>query len=278
VTWHSLRVESAAHREEAMAALFAAGAQGVQEMGSALATSFPDESGARAAMAAVMAVDPVATCNIEPTAPVDWSVAWRDHAKLVTLGTLTIAPPWLADGLDPDRAIVIDPGMAFGTGDHASTRGAVMLLQGVLRPGVTVADLGSGSAVLSIAAAKLGASRVWAIEVDPEAQGNAEANVARNDVAGVVHLLEGDASVLLPAVAPVDLITANIISAVIKQLMPAMAAALSPGGFAVLAGILDSEKDEMIDCLRGTGWTIRNTFVEEEWWSALVQRPSQHSS
>ena len=278
MTWYSLRVESAEHRDEAMAALFAAGAQGVQEVGSVLATSFPDEPGARAAVAAVMAVDPVATWNIEPTAPVDWSVAWRDHAKLVTLGSLVIAPPWLSEGLDPARTIVIDPGMAFGTGDHASTRGAVMLLQEAMQPGVTVADLGSGSAVLSIAAAKLGASRVWAIEVDPEAQGNAEENVARNDATGVVHLLEGDASVLLPVVASVDVITANIISSVIKELLPAMAEALNPGGFAVLAGILDSEKDEMVDFLRSTGWTLRNAYVEEEWWSALVQRPSQHSS
>lgn len=278
MTWYSLRVESADHREEAMAALFAAGAQGVQEVGSALATSFPDESGARAAVAAVIAVDPVATWNIEPTAPVDWSVAWRDHAKLVTLGSLVIAPPWLADGLDPARSIVIDPGMAFGTGDHASTRGATMLLQEVIRPGATVADLGSGSAVLSIAAAKLGASRVWAIELDPEAQGNAEENVERNGVVGVVHLLEGDASVLLPVVAPVDVITANIISSVIRELLPAMGEALNAGGFAVLAGILTSESGEMVDFLRTSGWTLRNTYVEEEWWSALVQRPSQHSS
>jgi ribosomal protein L11 methyltransferase len=278
VTWYSLRVESAAHRDEAMAALFAAGAQGVEEVGSALATSFPDEAGARAALAAVMAVDSAAACNIEPTDSLDWSVAWRDHARLVTLGSLVIAPPWLAEDLDPVTSIVIDPGMAFGTGDHASTRGAVLMLQEAMREGMTVADLGSGSAVLSIAAAKLGASRVWAIEVDPEAQGNAGENVVRNDVAGVVHLLEGDASVLLPIVAPVDVITANIISSVIRELLPGMAAALNPGGFAVLAGILDSEKDEMIDFLRRTGWTLRNTYVEEEWWSALVQRPSQHSS
>ena len=181
VTWYSLRVESAAHRDEAMAALFAAGAQGVEEVGPALVTSFPDEAGARAALAAVLAVDSAAACNIEPTDSMDWSEAWRDHARRVTLGSLMIAPPWLAADLDPGSTIVIDPGMAFGTGDHASTRGAVLMLLEALREGMTVADLGSGSAVLSIAAAKLGASRVWAIEVDPEAQGNAEENVVRNE-------------------------------------------------------------------------------------------------
>jgi ribosomal protein L11 methyltransferase len=278
VTWFSLRVESSAHRDEAIAALFAAGAQGVHEDGAALATSFPDEAGARAAAQAVHAVDPVATFDIQPATPVDWSTAWRDHARVVTLGGLSMAPPWLAAGLDPDRTIVIDPGMAFGTGDHASTRGAVLMLQEAIRPGVTVADLGSGSAVLSIAAAKLGASRVWAIEIDSEAQGNAAENVERNDVGDVVHLLEGDASVLLPIVAPVDVITANIISSVIGELLPSMMNALNPGGLAVLSGILESESAGMTDVLRRAHWTLRNTYVEEEWWSALVQRPWRRSS
>jgi ribosomal protein L11 methylase PrmA len=79
---------------------------------------------------------------------------------------------------------VIDPGMAFGTGDHPTTRGVVRLMQGAVRPGDLVADLGAGSAVLSIAAIKLGAARAAAIEFDPDAIGNAEENVARNGAPG----------------------------------------------------------------------------------------------
>jgi ribosomal protein L11 methyltransferase len=278
VTWFSLRVESATHRDEAVAALFAAGAQGVHEDGAALVTSFPDEAGARAAGAAALAVDPTATFDVRPAIAVDWSTAWRDHAKLITLGSLTVGPPWLAGGLDPRRTIVIDPGMAFGTGDHASTRGAVTLLQDVIRDGSTVADLGSGSAILSIAAAKLGASRVWAIEIDPEAQDNAARNVDDNGVGDTVHVLEGDAALLLPLVAPVDVIAANIISSVIVDLLPLMAGALVPDGFAVLAGILDSEHHVVLDALRDGDWELRRTYVEEEWWSALAQRPWRHSS
>lgn len=273
MTWFSLRVESAAHRDAAMAALFAAGAQGVHEDGAALVTSFPDEAGARAAGAAATAVDPSATFDVRPAVAVDWSTAWRDHARLVTLGRLTIGPPWLAAGLDARNTIVIEPGMAFGTGDHASTRGAVVLLQDVVRDGVAVADLGSGSAVLSIAAAKLGAARVWAIEIDPEAQDNAAMNVEDNGVADVVHLLEGDATLLLPLVAPVDLVAANIISSVIVELLPTMADALMPGGFAVLAGILESEHQVVVDAARDGGWELRRTVVEEDWWSVLVQHP-----
>jgi ribosomal protein L11 methyltransferase len=204
---------------------------------------------------------------------VDWSVAWRDQARVVTLGRLAIAPPWMTSDLDEATTIVIDPGMAFGTGDHASTRGAVLLLQEAVKKGVSVADLGSGSAVLSIAAAKLGAARVWAIEIDEEAQANAAENVERNRVSDVVHLLQGDAAALLPIIAPVDVVAANIISSVIVELLPAISAAVRPGGFAILAGILDTEKNEMMDELWRGEWAVRKTHVEEDWWSALVQRP-----
>jgi len=255
-----------------MAALFAAGAQGVHEDGGALVTSFPDERGARAAAAAAQAADPSASCDLWPAVNVDWSRAWRDHTRVVTLGSLTVAPPWLAGGLDRRRTVVIDPGMAFGTGDHASTRGALLLLQDAIRDGSTVADLGSGSAILSIAAAKLGASRVWAIEIDAEAQGNAAANVDENDVGDVVHLLEGDAALLLPLIAPVDVITANIISSVIIEMLPAIGEAITPGGYAVLAGIMESEHDVVVDTLGDNDWQLRRTHVEEEWWSALAQR------
>lgn len=272
MTWFSLRVEPAGQREKAMAALFAAGAQGIHEDGTALVTSFPNEADARAAAAAARVADPSLTFDVSPAVDVDWSRAWRDHVRVVTLGRLTVAPPWMASGLDRRHAVIIDPGMAFGTGDHASTRGALLLLQDAVREGDTVADLGSGSAILSIAAAKLGASRCWAIEIDPEAQGNAAANVDENDVADVVHLLEGDASVLLPLVAPVDVITANIISSVIIELLPALSDAIAPAGFVVVSGVLESEHAVVTDALRDHDWQVRRTHVEEEWWSALAQR------
>lgn len=272
MTWFSLRVEPGSHRDEAIAALFDSGAQGVQEDGNALVTSFPDEGTARAAADAAVAADPGARCDIHRAPAVDWSIAWRAHARVVSSGRFAIAPPWLAEGLDPARTIVIDPGMAFGTGEHGSTRGAARLLESAVREGDVVADLGSGSAVLSILAARLGAARVWAIELDPDAQGNATENVARNHVDDRVQLLTGDAALLLPVVAPVDGLSANILSSVIVELLPAMAQALRPGGWAVLAGIMVSEQDQVRDALRDGEWEVEDTVTEEEWWSALVRR------
>ena len=271
--WISVRVRSDADRAAMLEALFAAGSQGVQEERDALLTHFAPGTDVAAVRASVLAADPRADIEVGLAPVVDWTEAWKDRVGAHTLGDLVVAPPWLADRHDPARTIVIDPGMAFGTGEHATTRGVVRLMQAVLRPGSVVADLGAGSAVLAIAAAKLGAGRVVAIELDEEAIGNAEENVARNGVAGCVIVMQGDAGTLLPLVAPVDVVLANIISSVLVQLLPAIAAALAPGGAAILSGILDEERNAMLSVLATQGWRVTAEDSEDTWWSASIARP-----
>jgi ribosomal protein L11 methyltransferase len=161
--------------------------------------------------------------------------------------------------------------MAFGTGEHATTRGVIRLLERVVQPGDRVADLGTGSAVLAIAAAKLGANRVAAIELDHDAIGNAEENVARNDVADRVTVIEGDAATLLPLVAPVNVITANIISSVLLELLPVMARALAMDGHAILSGILSVEREAMLAAVQAN-WRVDAEDEEDNWWSATISR------
>ena len=259
-------------RDAVADALFALGSQGLQEEGDALLTQFPPGTDVDAIRAALLAADPSADVSIAPAEPVDWTEGWKKLIRAHDLGALTVAPPWLADGLDAARTIVIDPGMAFGTGDHPTTRGVLRLMQSEIRPGDFVADLGAGSAVLSIAAAKLGAARVIAIEFDPEAIGNAEENVRRNGVDDVVRVTQGDAHLLLPLVAPVRVILANIISSVLVSLLPAVSAALPTDGVALLAGILREEREKMIDALSQYGLRVSNEDVEDAWWSATVRR------
>lgn len=272
MSWQSLRIEAGERREEVLAALFAAGAQGVHEDGTALVTHFPSARELEEALASLREVAPGASCETGTTDPTDWSVHWRDKLHAHTVGALTVAPTWLADGLDPARSVIVEPGMAFGTGDHATTRGVLRLMQDVVRPGFVVADLGAGSAILSIAAARLGASRVFAIEYDGDAISNAEENVRRNDVEGVVHVFEGDAHVLLPLVAPLDVVIANIISSVLVELLPSMRAALRADGHAVLSGILVEERASMVDAFGAEGWRILAEDVEDVWLSMTIAK------
>ena len=254
------------------AALFEAGAQGVQETSDALIAHVPDQAMANALLCAALEADPRARVETEPLPNVDWSEQWKRGIHAQTVRTLTIVPPWLADGRDMDRPIVIEPAMAFGTGEHATTRGVVRLLHDVIRDGDRVADLGAGSAVLAIAAVKLGAARVAAIEIDHDAIGNAEENIARNGVADRVSVLEGDAATLLPLVAPVRVITANILSSVLIVLLPVLSASLASDGEAILSGILASERDEMVTELERSGWLIRAEDHEDAWWSTTIAR------
>jgi ribosomal protein L11 methyltransferase len=244
----------------------------VHEDGAALITHFPPGSDVEVLRAAVLAADASADVTIGPAEQVDWTEGWKALIGAHDLGGLAVTPPWLADGRDPARTIVIDPGMAFGTGDHPTTRGVVRLLQGAVRDGDVVADLGAGSAVLAIAAAKLGASRVVAIELDDEAIGNAEENVARNGVADRVTVLCGDAHLLLPLVAPVRVVLANIISSVLVGLLPLIERALAPGGVAILSGILVEERAHMLAALEATGWRVDAEDAEDVWWSARIVR------
>jgi ribosomal protein L11 methyltransferase len=283
VSWIALRITPASNREGVIAALFDAGSQGVQEDGTAVVTHFPPHTEIDDVRASVMTADPRADIAISDAPEVDYS-EWRAAVTVHRVGALVVAPPWLADGLDPRTTIIIDPVMAFGTGEHPTTRGVLRLVQGtplsdrdeekelapVIRAGDVIADLGAGSAVLSIAAAKLGASRVAAIEIDHDSISNAEQNVRTNGVADRVEVLEGDAETLLPLLAPVRVILANIISSVLLQLLPLIRSALTRDGQAILSGILFDEREEMITALNASGWKIENEDREDAWWSVLI--------
>ena len=272
MTWLSVRVTPANDRDAAIAALFAAGAQGVHEDGNALVTHFPPESDSARVSAAVQEADPGADITLGRAPDTDWSEAWKGLLSTQLVGALCVAPPWLAADLDPRTTIVIDPGMAFGTGDHATTRSVIRLMQRLTIRDARVADLGAGSAVLAIAAAKLGARTVTAVELDPDAIGNAMENVDRNGVRDVVHVVEGDATLLLPLLSPVDVILANIVSSVHVELLPVMAKALASNGRAVLSGILRDEQSMITEHLAASGWTVEDEDIEDIWWSATISR------
>jgi ribosomal protein L11 methyltransferase len=267
--WFEIKISGARERNSVIAALFAAGSQAVQEVGSDLVTWLASEDAAEQVRGAITKTDPGAIVAIVAARPQSWN-EWRARVVAHRLGKLTITPPWLAENLDPSHAVVIDPAMAFGTGEHATTRGVIRLMQSISLEGLTVADLGAGSAVLSIAAAKLGARRVVAIEIDPDAAGNAGDNIHANDIGDRVHFIEGDASTLLPLIAPVDVILANILSSVLLNLLPVMRDSLAADGHAILSGILRDERAMMLDAIDAKGWRLLRENSEDEWWSGLI--------
>jgi ribosomal protein L11 methyltransferase len=272
VSWLAVRLSAGDARDAALAALFELGSQGVQEAGDDLVTHFPGEVDAAEVVATLRRAAPDALVATALVPGVDWTEEWKKGVGAHDLGALAIVPPWLAQGRDPSRTIVIEPEMAFGTGEHQTTRGVVRLLPELVRAGDRVADLGAGSAVLAIAAAKLGAAQVVAIELDHDAIANANENVARNGVEQTVTVLEGDAAVLLPLVAPVRVVLANIISSVLLELLPSIADALTADGEAILSGILTEERDTMLAALGRGGWRVIAEDVEGAWWTARIAR------
>ena len=209
----------------------------------------------------------------------DWSRRWREGLEPRRVGRRTVVTqPWnpLTEDGD-DLVIVIDPAMAFGTGEHATTRGALAFIEDAVTDGDRVLDVGTGSGILAIAAARLGAGDVVAVESDPEAMDNCRENLERNGVAGAIRLeceavdaawLEADQG------GGFDVIAANVLSGVLIPLLPHFATALRPGGRVILGGILDHEAAGMRQAAADAGLTVRDERVEGEWWTALLEGPA----
>ena len=271
--WVSLRIDAPAGpvHDRVIEMLVDGGAGAVQELDAALLTHLQEGAALDALCEALE--DAGATVRQTSLGDVDWSTRWVTRVGVQRIGRLAVAPPWMSEEIaDAEIRILIEPAMAFGTGEHETTRSVLALMQPLVEPGAFVADLGSGSGVLAIAAARLGASRVVAIEMDPDAIGNAMENVERNGVGAQVTVLQGDASVLLPLVAPVTLVLANIISSVLIELSPLMYRALPSGGKAVISGILVSEREHLLSSLAVDGWRLESELREGEWWSSVIAR------
>ena len=271
--WVSLRIDAPAGpvHDRVIEMLVDGGAGAVQELDAALLTHLQEGAALDALCEALE--DAGATVRQTSLGDVDWSTRWVTRVGVQRIGRLAVAPPWMSEEIaDAEIQILIEPAMAFGTGEHETTRGVLALMQPLVQRGAFVADVGAGSGVLAIAAARLGASRVVAIEMDPDAIGNAMENVERNGVGAQVTVLQGDAAALLPLVAPVALVLANIISSVLIELSPLMYRALPSGGKAVISGILVSEREHLLSSLAVDGWRLESELREGEWWSSVIAR------
>jgi len=212
----------------------------------------------------------------------DWAHAWKQYYKPVHLSpNLTVKPTWEPYERRHDKEIVIemDPGMAFGTGTHATTALCLRALEKVVRRGDRVVDIGTGSGILAVAAAKLGASGVLAVDLDPVAVSSARENVRLNGLEDRVTVMESD---LLGAVkqqgeaarSAFDVAVANILAEIIVRFVDDVREALKPGGLYVVSGVIVQKERMVRDALEQAGFDVESVD-EEEGWVVIVARKCQ---
>ncbi len=205
----------------------------------------------------------------------DWAEAWKKHYTILHIGrALVIKPSWLEYAPRTDEIVVeLDPGMAFGTGLHPTTRLCMVALEERVQPGMKMIDIGTGSGILSITAAKLGVRDILALDLDAVAVETATRNVAINHAENVVRVERGSIDKDGPRNL-FDLVCINILAEVICDLAPAIAATLRPGGIVIASGILDFKTDIVIDALRAVGIETVEKKQEED-WVVLVGKKGQ---
>jgi ribosomal protein L11 methyltransferase len=203
----------------------------------------------------------------------DWANAWRAHFRPLPVGTsLLVAPPWDRPPVNGRVVITIEPGRAFGTGRHGSTLGCLEALEALVVPHAParLLDLGTGSGILAVTAARLGVPAVLAVDEDPDAVAAAMANAARNRVSDRVRCALADAGALQEPPAP--LVLANLLTAAHLRLAPHYARYVAPGGALVLGGILDAEASAVSVALGGHGFTPDGSRSVEGWTTLTLRR------
>jgi ribosomal protein L11 methyltransferase len=281
-TWQALSLQPGHGLEEILTAyLFERGAVGTQQIEDRLLVYFP-ESGALQKIeddlqdflaqwrAGGMNL-PNVTITREQIAAQDWHSAWKRYFKPFLISSrILIRPSWENAALAPGQIeIVIDPKQAFGTGHHATTRGMLRLMEKYLRANMRVIDVGTGTGILAIAAAKLQPGvRVVALDNDPIAAEAAQENIHLNRVQDCIKLYAGTFAACRPL--PVDLILANLQHQTLIALLPDLARILKPEGVLLLSGLLDVEGESIRWAAQQVGLEYLEMQQEEEWLTIAV--------
>ena len=213
----------------------------------------------------------------------DWARRTQADLPAIRIGRVTIAPPWdlptptAAPGFsrswsgptNPDVLIVIEPSRGFGTGHHQSTRLCITLLQSRNLTGLTVTDVGTGSGVLAITAAKLGATQVEALDSDPDAVENARENIERNAVTSTVRAHVQDLTE--PPPPPADVVTANLTGTLLARHAETLSRFVKPGGTLIVSGFNVEERQMVAEAFE-PGLMIGESAEEDDWWAFVLTR------
>jgi ribosomal protein L11 methyltransferase len=207
-----------------------------------------------------------------PIHSADWEDAYRQSVRPIrALDEVGIRPPWFDRDPEVVHDIIVEPKMAFGTGQHETTRSCLKAVHETMKPGYRVLDVGCGSGILSILADKLGARYIKAVDYDAAAVDNCRENFEINEVRadsdirlGSIEQADGD--------PPYDLVVANIITDTIVEMMPQLKAAVAPGGVLIVSGILDRYDETLVSALAEHGLTDYGVIADNEWRTYVVRR------
>jgi len=201
----------------------------------------------------------------------DWESSWKEFFHPVKVGERIVIKPSWEDyaAVGNDLVIELDPGMAFGTGTHHTTAMCCRALEQLVKPGHVVFDVGTGSGILAVAAAKLGASKVQAVDLDSIAVRVARENVGINKVENVVEVAQGD--LLTGVTGQADIVIANIIATIVIQLLVDIPARLKDGGIFIASGIIIERLSEVVAAMAAQNLVV-DQVIEEGGWVAVVAR------
>ena len=206
----------------------------------------------------------------------DWAETWKKHYHPIPLGKITVVPAW--EDYTPkegEKIIRMDPGMAFGTGTHETTRLVMEMLEDEIQGGERVLDVGTGSGILSLCASKLGASVCYAYDIDPVAVRVAKENVAtdgaENVFCGVADLLDG----VDTSGGKFDFVVANIVSDIILRLLPDLSSVMKKGGRAILSGIVGERVEEIRAAAARYGFVLLREKEDRDWYALLIRNDNE---
>lgn len=215
-------------------------------------------------------LDPSCACSFRVLPDRDWNETWKENFVPIDVGdNLSIIPSWLTP--DTHRIpLVIDPGMVFGTGHHETTRTCLSLIEEMGKDAIkkTFLDIGTGTGILAIGAARLGFEKVMAVDIDPLAVDAAARNVAANGL-GNVEVKKGSISSVS---GTFDAIVANLLSETLTAIAPEITARLNPGGTAILSGLLVGQEDEVIAALAAAGLSLQEKIIDNRWVSLIFRK------
>ncbi len=212
--------------------------------------------------------------TIETRSEEDWANAWKAHYVPVRVGTrVVVRPPWQEyEPADVDVVVLLDPGMAFGTGTHPTTQIALRLLERLEIANKSVFDVGTGSGIIAIAAAKLGARMVDGVDIDAVSVRQAIVNVGMNGARDSVTIWQSDMAPNATGNHDYDIVVANIIARVLIEIADQIAPAVSLQGRLVLSGIIDSKEAGVVDIYRSRGFEMVDRLQIEDWIGQIWQR------